>query len=145
MGVKSPYAPGPGGNLGAFIAWDATTGKKVWEDKEAYPSWSGALVTAGDVVFYGTLDGWFKSVDAKSGQVLSRFKVGSGVVGNPITYRGPDGKQYVAVYAGIGGDWALLAGDFRSDDPADVRLPADFIKDIARRTSQGGMVWIFGL
>jgi PQQ-dependent dehydrogenase (methanol/ethanol family) len=145
MGVKSPYAPGPGGNLGAFIAWDATTGKKVWEDKEAYPSWSGALVTAGDVVFYGTLDGWFKSVDAKSGRVLSRFKVGSGVVGNPITYRGPDGKQYVAVYAGIGGDWALLAGDFRSDDPADVRLPADFIKDIARRTSQGGMVWIFGL
>jgi lanthanide-dependent methanol dehydrogenase len=102
-------------------------------------------VTAGDVVFYGTLDGWFKSVDAKTGKVLSKFKVGSGVVGNPITYRGPDGKQYVAVYAGIGGDWALLSGDTRSDDPADVRLPADFIKDIARRTSQGGMVWIFGL
>jgi lanthanide-dependent methanol dehydrogenase len=145
IGVKSPYVPGPGGNLGAFIAWDASTGKKVWEDKEPYPSWSGALVTAGDVVFYGTLDGWFKSVDAKTGKVLSKFKVGSGVVGNPITYRGPDGKQYVAVYAGIGGDWALLAGDTRSDDPADVRLPADFIKDIARRTSQGGMVWIFGL
>ena len=53
--------------------------------------------------------------------MLSKFKVGSGVVGNPITFRGPDGKQYVAVYAGIGGDWLLLAGDVRSDDPADVR------------------------
>jgi PQQ-dependent dehydrogenase (methanol/ethanol family) len=143
MGVNSPYLAGPGGNLGSFIAWDAATGRKVWENKEAYPNWSGALVTAGDVAFYGTLDGWFKSVDARTGKVLSKFKVGSGVVGNPITYRGPDGKQYVAVYAGYGGDWSLLAGDVASNDPADVRLPADFIKDIARHTSQGGLVWIF--
>ena len=63
----------------------------------------------------------------------------------PITYRAPDGRQYVAVYAGIGGDWALLAGDTRSDDPTDVRAPADYIKDIARHTSQGGIIWIFGL
>jgi PQQ-dependent dehydrogenase (methanol/ethanol family) len=145
IGANSPYFAGPGGNLGAFIAWDAVTGKKVWENKEEFPSWSGALVTAGDVVFYGTLDGWFKSADAKTGKVLSKFKVGSGVVGNPITYRGPDGRQYVAVYAGIGGDWALLSGDVRADDPADMRPPADFIKNIGRHTSQGGMIWIFGL
>ena len=145
VGVTSPYFAGPGGNLGTFMAWDAATGRKVWENKEPYPNWSGALVTAGDVAFYGTLDGWFKSVDARTGKVLSKFKVGSGVVGNPITYRGPDGRQYVAVYAGFGGDWALLSGDVRSDDPADVRAPADFLKDIARHTSQGGMIWIFGL
>jgi PQQ-dependent dehydrogenase (methanol/ethanol family) len=145
MGINSPYMAGPGGHLGTFMAWDAATGKKVWENKEAFPNWSGALVTAGDVAFYGTLDGWFKSVDARTGKVLSKFKVGSGVVGNPMTYRAPDGKQYVAVYAGIGGDWLLLAGDFRSDDPSDVRAPADFAKDIARHTSQGGMIWIFGL
>jgi PQQ-dependent dehydrogenase (methanol/ethanol family) len=145
MGINSPYSAGPGGNLGTFMAWDATTGKKVWENKETYPNWSGALVTAGDVAFYGTLDGWFKSVDARTGKVLSKFKVGSGVVGNPITYRGPDGKQYVAVYAGIGGDWLLLSGDVRSDDPTDVRAPADYIKDIAGHTSQGGIIWIFGL
>ena len=102
-------------------------------------------MTAGDVAFYGTLDGWFKWVDAKTGKLLSKFKVGSGVVGNPITYRGPDGRQYVAVYAGIGGDWALLAGDVRSDDPTDVRPPPDYMKNIARHTSQGGMIWIFGL
>jgi lanthanide-dependent methanol dehydrogenase len=145
IGADSPYHPGPGGNLGAFIAWDAVSARKVWEDKESYPSWSGALVTAGDVAFYGTLDGWFKAVDAHSGAVLSKFKVGSGVVGNPIAYRGPDGREYVAIYAGIGGDWALLAGDTRSDDPTDIREPAEFMKDIARHTSQGGIVWIFGL
>jgi lanthanide-dependent methanol dehydrogenase len=145
IGAGSPYYAGTGGNLGSFMAWEAQTGKKVWEVKESYPAWSGALVTAGDVAFYGTLDGWFKSVDAKTGKVLSKFKVGSGIVGNPITYKGPDGKQYVAVYAGIGGDWFLLAGDVRSDDPADVRPPPDFMKDIGRHTSQGGMVWIFGL
>jgi PQQ-dependent dehydrogenase (methanol/ethanol family) len=145
IGVTSPYNAGPGGYLGSFIAWDAASGRKVWEDKEPYPNWSGALVTAGDVVFYGTLDGWFKSVDARTGKLLSRFKVGSGVIGNPMTYRGPDGRQYVAVYAGFGGDWALLSGDTRSDDPTDVRPAADFLKDIARHTSQGGIVWIFGL
>jgi lanthanide-dependent methanol dehydrogenase len=145
LSANTPYKAGQGGNLGSFMAWDAATGKKVWEDKERYPGWSGALVTAGDVAFYGTLDGWFKAVDAKSGAPLMKFKVGSGVISNPITYRGPDGRQYVAVYAGYGGDWALLTGDVRSDDPADVRLPADFMKDIARHTSQGGMLWIFGL
>src|SRR5437660_888811 len=145
VGVTSPYFAGPGGYLGTFMAWDAATGRKVWENKEPFPTWSGALVTAGDVAFYGTLDGWFKWVDAKTGKLLSKFKVGSGVVGNPITYRGPDGRQYVAVYAGIGGDWALLAGDVRSDDPTDVRPPPDYMKNIARHTSQGGMIWIFGL
>lgn len=145
IGAGSPYYPGPGGNLGSFIAWDAGTGKKAWEIKEEFPTWSGSLITAGDVAFYGTLDGWFKSVDAKTGKVLSKFKVGSGVVGNPITFRAPDGKQYVAVYAGIGGDWLLLAGDVNSADPADVRPPPDFAKNIGRHTSQGGIVWIFGL
>src|SRR5437016_8685762 len=120
-------------------------GKKVWEIKEKYPVWSGALVTAGGVVFYGTLDGWFKAVDAKSGAALWKFKVGSGVVGNPITFTGAAGKQYVAVYAGLGGDWALLAGDVRPDDPADVRPPASFMPDLARHTSLGGIVWLFAL
>jgi PQQ-dependent dehydrogenase (methanol/ethanol family) len=145
IGATTPYKPGPGGNMGAFIAFDPTTGKKAWEIKEPYPVWSGALATAGGVAFYGTLDGWFKAVDARSGAELYKFKVGSGVVGNPIAFRGPDGKQYVAIYAGFGGDWFLISGDVRSDDPADVRPPASFMPDIARHTSQGGIVWIFGL
>jgi PQQ-dependent dehydrogenase (methanol/ethanol family) len=145
IGASTPYQPGAGGHLGAFIAWDAAAGRKVWEIQEKFPLWSGSLATAGDVVFYGTLDGWFKAADARSGKPLWKFKVGSGVVGAPITYRGPDGKQYVAVYSGIGGDWFLLAGDLRSDDPADVRPPPSFAPDLARYTSQGGMVWVFAI
>jgi PQQ-dependent dehydrogenase (methanol/ethanol family) len=145
IGAGAPYKAGAGGNLGAFIAWDAVNGKRVWEIKEKYPVWSGALATAGGVVFYGTLDGWFKAADARTGTVLWKFKVGSGVTGNPITFTGPDGKQYVAVYAGFGGDWFLLSGDVRSDDPADLRPAATFMPDIAKHTSLGGIVWIFGL
>lgn len=145
IGATTPYQVGPGGHMGAFIAWDAATGKKKWEIKEKFPVWSGSLATAGDLVFYGTLDGWLKAAHARTGQVLWKFKVGSGVVGAPIAYTGPDGKQYVAVYAGIGGDWALLSGDVNSADPNDVREPADFAKDLARYTSQGGIVWIFAL
>ena len=79
--------------------------------------WSGALVTAGDVVFYGTMDGWFKAVDARNGKLLWQFKTGSGIIGQPIVYRGPDGKQYIAVLSGVGG-WAgaIVAGDL---DPRD--------------------------
>ena len=145
IGANTPYPAGTGGNLGAFIAWDAATGRRVWEIREKFPVWSGSVVTSGGVVFYGTLDGWFKAADAKTGRLLWKAKVGSGVVGNPITYTGPDGKQYVAVYGGIGGDWFLLSGDVRSDDPADVREPADYIRDLARHTSLGGTVWVFGL
>jgi lanthanide-dependent methanol dehydrogenase len=145
VGATTPYKPGPGGYMGAFIAWDATVGKKIWEIREQFPVWSGSVATAGNVVFYGTLDGWFKAADARTGKSLWKFKVGSGVVGCPIAYTGPDGRQYVAIYAGIGGDWFLLSGDVRSDDPADVRPPADFAPELARHTSQGGMVWIFGL
>jgi PQQ-dependent dehydrogenase (methanol/ethanol family) len=145
IGATVPYFPGPGGFLGAFIAWDAATGQRAWAIEEKFPVWSGSVVTAGDVTFYGTLDGWLKAAHARTGESLWKFKVGSGVVGAPITYRGPDGKQYVAVYAGIGGDWFLLSGDVRSDDPADVRTPADFAPDLARYTSRGGMLWIFAL
>src|ERR1700704_1463888 len=145
IGAGAPYKPGPGGNLGAFIAWDAANGKRVWEIKEKYPVWSGVVATAGSVVFYGTLDGWLKAADARTGALLWKFKVGSGVIGNPITFTGPAGKKYVAVYAGIGGDWLLLSGDVRSDDPADLRPAAPFMPGIAKHTSQGGFVWFFGL
>lgn len=145
LSAGAPYNVGPGGNLGAFIAWDPVKSARAWEIKEPYPVWSGVVTTAGGVVFYGTLDGWFKAVDARSGSVLWKFKVGSGVIGNPISFRGPDGRQRIAVYAGFGGDWLLLSGDVKSDDPADVRPPASFMPDIARHTSQGGIVWVFGL
>ena len=48
IGAGTPYHLGPDSkNLGAFIAWDATTGKRVWESPEPFLAWSGALVTGG--------------------------------------------------------------------------------------------------
>jgi lanthanide-dependent methanol dehydrogenase len=146
IGGNAPEKGGPGGYRGEFIAWDATTGKKIWGVKEPYPVWGGALATAGGVVFYGTLDGWFKAVDARNGKVLWQFKVGSGVVGNPVTYTGPDGKQYVAIYAGIGGDMGLLiAGDVAANLPYDVRERGTTLPDISRWTSWGGELFVFSL
>jgi PQQ-dependent dehydrogenase (methanol/ethanol family) len=146
IGANAPEVAGPGGYRGEFMAWDATTGRKIWGIKEPYPVWGGALVTKGDVVFYGTLDGWFKAANAKTGEVLWKFRVGSGVVGNPMTYLGPDGKQYVAVYAGIGGDMGLLiAGDVAANLPYDVRERGSTLPDLARWTSWGGMLFVFAL
>src|SRR2546428_7201806 len=113
--------------MGAFIAWDAAAGKKVWQTTEPYPVWSGAVVTAGDVAFYGTLDGWFKAADARTGKVLWRFKFGSGGGGDPITFTGRAGKQQVAVYPGLGGAWLLPSGAVRSAGPAELRPPAGFM------------------
>ncbi len=112
VGATLSMYPAPGGtNLGNFIAWDATTGKIVWSNPEPFSVWSGALATAGNIVFYGTLEGYLKAVDAKTGQELYRFKTPSGIIGDVNTWM-HDGKQYIGVLSGVGG-WAgigLAAG-----------------------------------
>jgi alcohol dehydrogenase (cytochrome c) len=146
IGADAPESLGEGGFGGEFIAWDASTGKKQWGIKEPFPLWSGVLVTKGGVAFYGTLDGFFKAVDARTGKPLWQFKVGSGVVGNPITYRGPDGRQYVAVYSGIGGDMGLLiAGDVAANLPYDVRERGSTLPELAKWTSWGGELFVFAI
>jgi len=102
-GMEMQRSPAPGGNWGEFMAWNPATGKKVWSIKEHFMTMSGSLATAGDLVFYGTADGWFRAVNAHTGAVLWSYKLGSGVIGQPMTYLGPDKKQYIAVYSGIGG------------------------------------------
>jgi len=86
-----------------MMAWDPVQRRKVWTIPEEFPLSSGAAVTAGNIVFYGTLEGWFKAMDAQSGKLLWQFKTGSGIVGQPTVYRGPDGHEYVAILSGIGG------------------------------------------
>jgi lanthanide-dependent methanol dehydrogenase len=138
--------PGPGGNRGEFIAWDPTTGKKVWGIKEELSAWGGALSTGGDVVFYGTMEGWLKAVDAKSGSVLWKFKTPSGIIGNPMTYVGPDGKQYVAVLSGVGG-WSGIgvAADMSLEDPTAGLGAIGAFKDLANFSNQGGVLTVFSL
>ncbi|MBW8785503.1 MAG: PQQ-dependent dehydrogenase, methanol/ethanol family [Novosphingobium sp.] len=103
MGAEARMYAGPGGNRGVLTAWDPAANHAVWEVREDLPVWSGALATAGDVVFYGTMDGWFKAVDAYTGKLLWRTRLDSGIIGLPMTYRGPDGRQYVAIFSGVGG------------------------------------------
>ena len=85
VGANVRMYAGPGGHRGEFIAWDPVQRRKAWAIPERFPVWSGAVVTAGDVVFYGTMDGWLKAVHARTGEALWQFKTGSGIVGQPIT------------------------------------------------------------
>ncbi len=113
------YPPKGDSNMGNFIAWDGKTGKIVWSNKEQFSAWGGALATAGGVVFYGTLEGYLKAVDAKTGKELYKFKTPSGIIGNVMTYE-HGGKQYVAVLSGVGG-WAgigLAAGLLQPENAA---------------------------
>jgi PQQ-dependent dehydrogenase (methanol/ethanol family) len=146
VGARARVKAGPGNHRGEFTAWDIANNKAAWVINEDLPVWSGALVTAGDVAFYGTMDGWFKAVDARNGKPLWQFKTGSGVIGQPVSYRGPDGKQYIAVLSGVGG-WAgaIVAGDL---DPRDATAALGFVnamRDLKDRTNNGGMLYVFRL
>jgi PQQ-dependent dehydrogenase (methanol/ethanol family) len=138
--------PGPGGNRGAFIAWDPRAGKIVWSDKEGLAAYGGALATAGGVVFYGTMEGWLKAVDATTGKLLWEFKTPSGIIGNPMTYVAPDGKQYVAILSGIGG-WAGIgvAAGIGADDPTAGLGALGAFGDAGSFTTQGGVLTVFSL
>ncbi len=146
VGADVKMYPGPGGHRGVFTAWDVLNGRKAWEIREEFPVWSGALATAGDVVFYGTMDGWFKAVDGRSGKELWKFKTASGIIGQPISYRGPDGRQYIAVLAGVGG-WAGAIVSARLD-PRDGGAALGFVnamRDLTQVTQPGGMLYVFAL
>jgi hypothetical protein len=92
------------------------------------------------------MEGWFRAVDAKSGQLLWQFKTGSGVIGQPVTYRGPDGKQYVAVLSGVGG-WsgAIVSGGLDARDSSAALGFAGAMKELPKYTTPGGTLYVFAL
>jgi PQQ-dependent dehydrogenase (methanol/ethanol family) len=144
VGATLSMFPAPGGDtLGAFVAWDATEGKRVWTNIEPFSVWSGALATAGDVVFYGTLEGYLKAVDAETGRELYRFKTPSGIIGNVNTYL-HRGRQYVAVLSGIGG-WAGigLAAGLEGDSEGLGAVGA--YRQLSNYTQLGGQLTVFSL
>ena len=131
---------------GEFMAWDPVAGEKVWAIQENFPVWSGTVVTAGDVAFYGTMDRWFKAVDARTGEVLWKIRMPSGIIGQPTTYRGEDGRQYVAILSGVGGWSGAIA-------PAelDPRVPngalgfVGAMQDLQAYTMGGSTLMVFAL
>ncbi|MGR9045489.1 MAG: methanol/ethanol family PQQ-dependent dehydrogenase [Gammaproteobacteria bacterium] len=135
-------------NLGQFTAWDATSGKIVWTKKEPFSVWSGSVATAGGVVFYGTLEGYLKAVDAKTGKELYKFKTPSGIIGNVNTWE-YNGKQYVGVLSGIGG-WAgigIAAGLDTGEESSNTEgLGAvGAYRSLSAYTKLGGTLTVFAL
>jgi hypothetical protein len=137
IGGNAPEKGGPGGYKGEFIAWDAIKGEKIWGIKEPFPVWGGALATAGDVVFYGTLDGWFKA----STRAMARALISSRWIGRrrqPDDVHRPDGKhtsQSTRVSAAI---WVCsLRETVASNLPYDVRERGTTLPDLAKYTSWG--------
>ncbi|MGB0085508.1 MAG: lanthanide-dependent methanol dehydrogenase XoxF5 [Rhodomicrobiaceae bacterium] len=139
----SMYPPKGQTNMGNFIAWDAGKGKIVWSNPEEFSVWSGALATAGGVVFYGTLEGYLKAVDAKTGKELYKFKTPSGIIGNVMTYM-HGGKQYVAVLSGVGG-WAGIGLAAGLTNPQDGLGAVGGYAGLSKYTSLGGSLTVFAL
>ena len=146
MGADVHMKPGPGGNRGELTAWDPVQRRPAWVVKENFPIWSGTVATAGGLVFYGSMDGWFKAIDARTGEALWKYKVDSGVISQPVSYRGPDGHQYIAMLSGVGG-WAgaVVSGPV---DPRDGSAALGFISamaDLPKYTTAGGTLYVFSL
>ena len=139
----SMYPPPGETHMGNFIAWDNKTGKIVWSNKEQFSVWSGALATAGGVVFYGTLEGYLKAVDAKSGKELYKFKTPSGIIGNVTTYEN-NGKQYVAILSGVGG-WAGIGLAAGLTDPTAGLGAVGGYAALSNYTALGGTLTVFSL
>jgi glucose dehydrogenase len=143
VGATLLMYPGPGGYRGAVISWDPVKGQVVWTDRESFPAWSGVLTTSGGVAFYGTMDGWFKAINAKDGSLLYKFHVPSGVIGNPMTFM-HNGKQYVAVLTGVGG-WAGIGLAAGLNEPTAGLGAVNAAQDLKSYTNLGGTLMVFSL
>ena len=120
-------------HMGTLTAWDPAAGKTAWQIQERWPVKSGVLATAGDVVFYGTLDGYVRLVDAKTGALLWQFRVPSGVAGSFSSWM-YKGKQYVGVLSGI--------------NPAkldELGLVGESFDALAAQVRAGGSLMVFSL
>jgi PQQ-dependent dehydrogenase (methanol/ethanol family) len=144
VGATLSLQPPPGdGHTGSLTAWDGVRGRIAWSIPEPFSVWSGVLATAGDVVFYGTLEGHLKAVDARTGRERYRFKTPSGIVGNVTTYT-HRGRQYVAVLSGIGG-WAGIGLAAGLTDPNDGAGAVGGYAALANYTALGGQLTVFAL
>ena len=130
-------------HLGNFIAWDAAKGEIKWSNPEQFSVWSGALATAGNLVFYGTLEGYLKAVDAETGEELYRFKTPSGIIGNVTTWK-HGSKQYIGVLSGLGG-WAGIGFAAGLTGDTDGLGAVGAYKSLSSYTSLGGTLTVFSL
>ncbi|MDU9006628.1 methanol/ethanol family PQQ-dependent dehydrogenase [Sedimentitalea todarodis] len=136
-------APDSHGGMGNFIAWDNIAGEIKWSLPEQFSVWSGALATAGDIVFYGTLEGYLKAVDAQTGEELYKFRTPSGIIGNVMTYTN-GGKQYIGILSGVGG-WAGIGLAAGLTNPNDGLGAVGGYAALSDYTALGGQLTVFAL
>lgn len=132
--------------FGKIAAINPLTKKTIWQNKEEFTLWSGVLSTSSNLVFYGTLDRWFKAVDAKTGKDLWRFQLGSGSVSNPFTYS-LKGRQFIGTYSALGG-WASISADLAhcGDGCGALGFNGEFAQILKFNTRpSGGMLHVFSL
>jgi PQQ-dependent dehydrogenase (methanol/ethanol family) len=131
---------------GGLVAWDVGLRKPAWKIDEPFPVVSDVLATGGGVVFYGTLDGVMKAVDASTGKVLWHWPTTAAIMGQPTTYQGPDGRQYVAVVAGASGPYGL-ASEYWIDrrDATAAQGLAQAIADVPAPRDPSGTLYVFGV
>jgi alcohol dehydrogenase (cytochrome c) len=136
-GVKiAPMSVVPGADhFGEVQAWNVDTGKLVWKhDYAKSPNWGSMLATAGGVVFSGgTNDRKMHAFDATTGQLLWEFPTNSGILAPPTSFT-VDGKQYIAVHTGWGGDSRGVQANLNRVFPGEYP-----------EVPEGGAVWIFAL
>jgi methanol dehydrogenase (cytochrome c) subunit 1 len=149
VGATLNMYPGPKGDrqnylgLGQIKAYNAITGKYAWEKMERFSVWGGTMSTAGNLVFYGTLDGFLKARDSRNGELLWKYKLPSGSIGHPMTYE-HNGTQYVAIMYGVGG-WPGVGLVFDLADPTAGLGAVGAFKNLQNYTQMGGGVQVFSL
>jgi alcohol dehydrogenase (cytochrome c) len=153
MGAEKPeYTPGrnftgtqvttpsfyvqPGADhIGEVQAWNVDTGQRAWTHN--YPkseNWGAMLATAGGMVFSGgTNDRHFHAFDAATGKLLWEFPASSGILAPPVSFA-LDGKQYIAVQSGWGGDSRGMQANLNRVFPGEYP-----------EVPEGGAVWVFAL
>jgi methanol dehydrogenase (cytochrome c) subunit 1 len=141
--------PGPKGDrqnylgLGQIKAYNAITNEYKWQHMERFSVWGGTLATAGNLVFYGTLDGFLKARNSDTGQLVWKHKLPSGVIGYPMTYE-HKGVQYIAVMSGVGG-WPGVGLVFDLQDPTAGLGAVGAFKNLQNYTQMGGSLEVFSL
>jgi glucose dehydrogenase len=144
VGATLSMFPADHGNTrGRLIAFNPVTGETKWAVNEAFQVYSGPLTTDSGVLFYGTLDGWFKAADQATGKVLYQFHAPSGIIGNPISYV-YKGKQYVAVLSGVGG-WAAIGLAEGLTKGTEGLGAVGLTTSLADYTNLGGTLLVFSL
>jgi alcohol dehydrogenase (cytochrome c) len=118
------------GKYGRFEAINLETRKVVWTDRQRAPQTTGALATAGGIVFDGSLDRYIRAYDDSNGKVLWETRLNDVPSSCPITYS-VNGKQYVAVVVGNGG--------------AHAATWPPLVPEIKNPTGGGAQLWVFEL